>query len=73
MKLSSQDLKKIADLTLDCYDQNAEDFWQGTRNHDVTQNIAALLQHIESERPFTILDWARGETLRSLLNSATSQ
>ena len=60
MKLSSQDLKKIADVTLDCYDQNAEDFWQGTRNHDVSQNIAALLQNIESERPFTILDFGCG-------------
>ena len=55
-----QDLEKIADLTLDCYNQNAEDFWKGTRNHDVSQNIAALLQHIESERPFTILDFGCG-------------
>ena len=60
MKLNSQDLQKIADLTLDCYNQNAEDFWEGTRNHDVSQNIAALLQHIESERPFTILDFGCG-------------
>jgi SAM-dependent methyltransferase len=60
MKLNSQDLKKIAELTLDCYNQNAEDFWEGTRNHDVSQNIAALLQHIESERPFTILDFGCG-------------
>ena len=60
MKLNSQDLKKIAELTLDCYNQNAEDFREGTRNHDVSQNIAALLQHIESERPFTILDFGCG-------------
>jgi len=60
MKLNSQDLKKIAELTLDCYNQNAEDFWEGTRNHDVSQNIAALLQHFESERPFTILDFGCG-------------
>ena len=31
MKLNSQDLKKIAELTLDCYNQRAEDFWEGTR------------------------------------------
>jgi SAM-dependent methyltransferase len=60
MKLNSQDLEKIADLTLDCYNQNAEDFWEGTRYHDVSQNIAAMLQYIEGERPFTILDFGCG-------------
>ena len=60
MKLNSQDLQKIADLTLDCYNQNAEDFWEGTCNHDVSQNIAAMLQNIESERLFTILDFGCG-------------
>src|SRR5690349_21017493 len=60
MTLNSLDLKKIVELTIYCYNQNAEDFWEGTRNHDVSQNIAALLQHIESERPFTILDFGCG-------------
>jgi SAM-dependent methyltransferase len=60
MKLNSQDLEKIADLTLDRYNQNAEDFWEGTRYHDVSQNIAAMLQYIEGERPFTILDFGCG-------------
>jgi SAM-dependent methyltransferase len=60
MKLNSQDLEKIADLTLDYYNQHAEDFWEGTRDHDVSQNIAAMLQYIEGERPFTILDFGCG-------------
>ncbi len=60
MKLNPQDLKKIASLTLDYYDQRAEEFWQGTRDHDVKQNIAALLQWIEGEPPFTILDFGCG-------------
>jgi len=60
MKLSPQDLKKIADLTLGHYDQRAEDFWEGTRDHDVAQNIEALLQYIEGEPPFTILDFGCG-------------
>jgi len=60
MKLNSQDLEKITDLTLEYYNRHAEDFWEGTRNHDVSQNIAALLQHIESEWPFTILDFGCG-------------
>ncbi len=60
MKLTPQDLKKIADLTLDHYNERAEEFWQGTRTHDVSQNIAALLQWIEGEPPFTILDFGCG-------------
>src|SRR5471030_2088910 len=60
MKLKSQDLEKITDLTLVHYNQRAEKFWQGTRDHDVKQNIAALLQHIEGEAPFTILDFGCG-------------
>ena len=57
---SPQDLEKIADLTLDYYNQHAEDFWEGTRNHDVSQNIAAMLRYIQGERPFTILDFGCG-------------
>jgi SAM-dependent methyltransferase len=54
------DLKQIADLTLEHYNQRAEDFWEGTRDHDVSQNVAALLQHIQGEAPFTILDFGCG-------------
>jgi SAM-dependent methyltransferase len=60
MKLSEQDLQKIASVTLQHYEQRAEDFREGTRAHDVSQNIAALLQHIEGEPPFTILDFGCG-------------
>jgi SAM-dependent methyltransferase len=58
--LKPEDLEKIAGLTLQHYNQRAEDFWQGTRDHDVSQNIQALLQHIEGEPPFTILDLGCG-------------
>ena len=60
MKLIPQDLKEITDLTLSHYNERAEDFWEGTRDHDVGQNIAALLQCIEGEPPFTILDFGCG-------------
>lgn len=60
MKLSERDLEKIASLTLQHYNQSADDFWEGTRAHDVSRNIAALLQHIESEPPHTILDFGCG-------------
>jgi SAM-dependent methyltransferase len=60
MKLNPQDLEKITDLTLENYNQRADDFWQGTHAHDVSQNVTALLQYIEGEPPFTILDFGCG-------------
>ena len=60
MPLKPQELQGIANLTLEHYNQRAEDFWQGTRDHDVSQNIHALLQHIEAEAPFSILDFGCG-------------
>ena len=56
MTLKLHDLVEIVAHTLDHYDQRAEDFWKGTRDHNVSQNIAALLRYIESEPPFTVLD-----------------
>ena len=60
MKLSPSDLEKISTLTLEHYNQRAEDFRDGTSDHDVSQNITALLRHIESAPPFTILDFGCG-------------
>jgi SAM-dependent methyltransferase len=60
VKLNPQDLETIAGRTLDHYDRHAEDFWRGTRDHDVSQNIEALLQYIEGKAPFTILDLGCG-------------
>lgn len=60
MKHTPQDLQKIAHLTLEHYNQRADDFWEGTRDHNVSQNIASLLQNIDSAPPFTILDFGCG-------------
>ena len=46
--------------TLQHYESRAESFREGTRDHDVSQNIAALLRHIAGEPPFTILDLGCG-------------
>lgn len=54
------DLRKISFLTLAHYNEHAEDFREGTRDHDVGQNIAALLQHINGKPPYTILDFGCG-------------
>ena len=53
-------LADITGGTLEHYNQRAEDFWEGTRDHDVSQNIDALLRHIEGAPPFAILDFGCG-------------
>ena len=60
MKLNPEDLAKITDFTLSHYNEHAENFWEGTRDHNVNQNITALLQSIEGEPPYTILDFGCG-------------
>jgi SAM-dependent methyltransferase len=60
MKLNPRDLEKIGALTLEHYNQRAEDFWDGTRDHNVSQNIEALLQSIDGNPPFAILDFGCG-------------
>lgn len=53
-------IEEISAVTIGHYDQNAEAFFEGTRDHDVSQNIAALLARIRGEPPFTILDLGCG-------------
>jgi SAM-dependent methyltransferase len=60
MKLKPQELDRISALTLEHYNQRAGDFFEGTRDHDVSQNIAALLEHIDGGLPYTILDFGCG-------------
>ena len=60
MPPTPEELDRIAALTLAHYGERAEDFWQGTRDHDVSQNIAALLRHLHGHAPFTILDLGCG-------------
>jgi SAM-dependent methyltransferase len=60
MPLTAEDLERIAASTLSHYDRGAEDFWAATRDHDVSQNVGALLQAIEAPPPFVILDFGCG-------------
>ncbi|MDB5981359.1 MAG: ubiquinone/menaquinone biosynthesis methyltransferase ubie [Pseudomonas sp.] len=60
MKLDPQDLAQITDTTVGHYNSVADDFRAGTRDHDVSQNIAALLRHIEGQAPLQILDFGCG-------------
>lgn len=56
----NEDLSSIARGTLAYYEQSAAQFRAGTLDHDVSQNIAALLRHIVGQPPFTILDFGCG-------------
>ena len=60
MTSDSHDLAKVSRLTLEYYERCAVEFWKGTRDHDVSQNIAALLQFIEGPPPFALLDFGCG-------------
>lgn len=60
MKLTADELARITERTIGHYNRRAAAFWEGTRDHDVTQNIAALLQRIEASAPFTLLDLGCG-------------
>ncbi len=52
--------RDVSAATLAHYEQRAEDFRDGTRDHDVSQNIDAMLRHIEATPPFAILDFGCG-------------
>jgi SAM-dependent methyltransferase len=53
-------LQRISGVTIAHYDQSAEAYWSGTRNHDVSQNYAALLDALKGDPPFSILDLGCG-------------
>ena len=53
-------LARISRVTLGHYDRTAAGFWDGTRDHDVSQNVYALLRHLEGAGPFAILDFGCG-------------
>ncbi len=64
-------LRSVAERTLSHYQTGAESFWEGTRDHDVSQNLQALLGALPAQRGLRILDLGCGPgrdlaTLRDL-------
>ncbi len=58
-----RELASISETTLEHYESAAQAFWEGTRDHDVSQNIDALLDTLHElgrEAPFEILDFGCG-------------
>ena len=58
--LTPEELAQTSSVTLHHYNQDAESFWQGTKDHDVSQNRNALIEHLVGEGPFRILDFGCG-------------
>ena len=46
--------------TLAYYEGSQDGFWEGTKDHDVSQNYAALMRHIPHDRPWNLLDLGCG-------------
>lgn len=53
-------LHTIESITLGHYERNADAFWSGTRDHDVTQNYAAFLAPFPTGKTLDILDFGCG-------------
>ena len=67
----NDELAQVSARTLGHYNRHAEDFRTGTRDHDVSQNVQALLRAIPDDPPLKILDFGCGpgrdlETFRRL-------
>ncbi|UUD65883.1 class I SAM-dependent methyltransferase [Pseudomonas seleniipraecipitans] len=60
MPLDPDQLQQITTRTLAHYQASAEGFREGTRDHDVSQNIDALLRHTHGTAPLRILDFGCG-------------
>jgi SAM-dependent methyltransferase len=58
--LRDDELRDISAVTLAHYESGAGSFWEGTRDHDVSQNVEALLRHMGGVPPQTILDLGCG-------------
>jgi SAM-dependent methyltransferase len=60
VSLTADELRDVSSVTLAHYEGGAQSFWEGTRDHDVSQNVDALLRHISGAPPRTILDLGCG-------------
>lgn len=55
-----QQLAEIERVTLGHYDDNAASFWQGTKDHDVSQNYQKFLGQFPPAQQLDILDFGCG-------------
>jgi len=58
--LQPRDVARLTGETLAHYEERPHAFWNATKDHDVTQNIEALLGELEDRAPLAILDLGCG-------------
>ncbi len=58
--LAPREMAACARSTVSHYQRHAEDFRDGTKDHDVSQNVEALLRHLPGAPPQRILDLGCG-------------
>ena len=60
LRVDVEQSRRMSEMTIAYYDRMAEAYWDGTRDHDVSQNYTALLDAIENDPPCSILDLGCG-------------
>ena len=60
MPLSPEELRHITARTVGHYDDHAQSYWEGTRDHDVSQNVQAFLSALRGSPPLDLLDLGCG-------------
>jgi SAM-dependent methyltransferase len=58
--LSPEEVARVSASTVGHYERSAASFWEGTRDHDVSQNVAALVRHLSAPPPASVLDLGCG-------------
>src|ERR1700730_18499184 len=59
-RYDAEQVRRFSDTKIAHYDDLARGFWDGTRDHDVSQNYTAFLDAIEGDPPYSILDLGCG-------------
>lgn len=60
MSAETGPLNELTRQTIEHYDLHAVSFWEGTKDHDVSQNTAAFLAALPQNKPLDILDFGCG-------------
>src|SRR5439155_18712146 len=60
LRVDVEQSRRMSEMTIAYYDRTAEAYWDGTRDHDVSQNYTSLLDAIENDPPYSILDLGCG-------------
>ena len=71
-KLTSEELRQLNAQTISHYQRSAYEFAEATEQHDVSQNIEALLRNMKGVGPYNILDLGCGPG-RDLLTFKTGK